>query len=41
MQTQGYALDTTRRTLFKDLGVVPANVLWRAVSRTKLPKRTP
>jgi AraC-like DNA-binding protein len=29
-QTQGYALDTTWRTLFKDLGVVAANVLRRA-----------
>jgi AraC-like DNA-binding protein len=28
--THGYALDTTWRTLLKDLGVVPANVLRRA-----------
>jgi len=30
MQAQGYALDTTWRTLFKDLGVEPGNVLRRA-----------
>jgi hypothetical protein len=30
MQTHTYALDTTWRTLLRDLGVVPANVLRRA-----------
>jgi len=30
MQTTGYALDTTWRTLLRDLGVAPANVLRRA-----------
>ncbi|QJR12106.1 HTH-type transcriptional regulator VirS [Usitatibacter rugosus] len=30
METPGYALDTTWRTLLKDLGAVPANVLRRA-----------
>jgi len=30
METRGYALDTTWRTLLKDLGVVPAHVLRRA-----------
>lgn len=30
MQTHSYALDTTWRTVLKDLGVVPANVLRRA-----------
>ncbi len=30
MPAQSYALDTTWRTLLKDLGVVPANVLRRA-----------
>lgn len=30
METSDYALDTTWRTLLKDLGVVPANVLRRA-----------
>jgi AraC-like DNA-binding protein len=30
MHTQGYALDTTWRTVFKDLGIIPANVLRRA-----------
>ena len=30
VQNQGYALDTTWRTVLKDLGVKPANVLRRA-----------
>lgn len=30
METAGYALDTTWRTLLKDLGIAPANVLRRA-----------
>jgi hypothetical protein len=30
MRASGYALDTTWRTLLKDLGVAPADVLRRA-----------